>query len=383
MKIQFMIPRIIENKLINQIDHKKAILIFGPRQVGKTTLVKDLIKKVGVAYIYFNGDEVNTRSLWRNDQVPTLIQSFGDKKLIILDEAQMVEEVGNICKQIIDLELGIQLILTGSSALNMANLTQEPLTGRKWEYFLYPISCVEIIEYSGVPELLRRLSQDLIYGSYPEVVTNSSNAQQILNNLASSYLYKDVLALTGVKKPLLLEKILKALAWQIGSEVSLKELSQIVGADSKTVDGYIHLLEQVYVVYRLGAHSGNLRNEINRKKKIYFYDNGIRNALIGNYSLPDNRNDIGALWENYLMAERKKLLNYNGFYGHTYFWRSKAQAEVDYIEEIDGKLYAYEFKWNPSAKPKFPASFIEAYNPVKTDIIHRDNFWQWLKDYPY
>ena len=378
-----MITRAIENKLISQIDHKKAILIFGPRQVGKTTLVKDLMKKVGQAFFYFNGDEITTRNLWKKDQVPALIQSFGDKKLIILDEAQMVEEVGIICKQIIDAELGIQLILTGSSALNMANLTQEPLTGRKWEYFLYPISCAEIIEYSGAPELLRGLSQYIVYGCYPEVVTNLSNAQQILNNLASSYLYKDILALTGVKKPLLLEKILKALAWQVGSEVSLNELSQIVGADTKTIDSYIHLLEQVYVVYRLGTYSGNLRNEINRKKKIYFYDNGIRNALIGNYSLPDNRNDIGALWENYLITERKKLLAYNGFYGHTYFWRSKAQAEVDYIEEIDGKLYAYEFKWNPGSKSKFPSSFIEAYKPVKSDIIHRGNFWQWLKGYPY
>jgi predicted AAA+ superfamily ATPase len=295
----------------------------------------------------------------------------------------MVEEVGNICKQIIDAELGIQLILTGSSALNIANLTQEPLTGRKWEHFLYPISSGEIIDYLGVPVFLSNLSQYLIFGSYPEVVTNLNNAQQILTNLTSSYLYKDVLALTGIKKPLLLEKILKALAWQPGGEVSLNELSQIVGADAKTIDSYIHLLEQAYVVYRLGAYSGNLRNEINRKKKVYFYDNGIRNTLIGNYSLPDNRNDIGALWENYLMTERKKFLSYHGFYGHTYFWRSKAQAEIDYIEEIDGKLYAYEFKWNPASKSKFPPSFIEAYKPVETKVIHRDNFWQWLKEYPY
>lgn len=378
-----MIVRAIEKALIKQIDYKKAILILGPRQVGKTTLVKDLVKKVGVSFAYFNGDEIITRNLWRNDQVSALIQSFEDKKLVILDEAQMIEEVGSICKQIIDSELGIQLILTGSSALNIANLTQEPLTGRKWEYFLYPISCSELIEHSGAPEFLRGLSQYLVYGSYPEVVTNLSNAQQILNNLASSYLYKDVLALTGIKRPLLLEKVLKALAWQIGNEVSLNEMSQIVRADAKTVDSYIYLLEQVYVVYRLGAHSGNLRNEINRKKKIYFYDNGIRNALVANYSLPDNRNDIGALWENYLITERKKFLAYNGFYGRTYFWRSKAQAEVDYIEEIDGKIYAYEFKWNPAAKSKFPPSFVEAYKPIETKVIHRDNFWQWLTDYPY
>jgi len=378
-----MIKRTIEEKIIKQIDYKKAILLSGPRQVGKTTLVKDLVKKIGVDYMYFNGDEVITRNLWSNNQVSALIQSFGNKKLVILDEAQMIEEVGNICKQIIDAELGIQLILTGSSALNIANLTQEPLTGRKWEYFLYPISCGELIDYSGAPVFLSNLSQYLIFGSYPEIVTNLNNARPLLNNLTSSYLYKDVLALTGIKKPLLLEKILKALAWQIGSEVSLNELSQIAGADAKTIDNYIHLLEQAYVVYRLGAHSGNLRNEINRKKKIYFYDNGIRNTLIGNYSLPDNRNDIGALWENYLMAERKKLLSYHGFYGHTYFWRSKAQAEIDYIEEIDGKLYAYEFKWNPASKSKFPQSFVEGYKPSETKVIDRDNFWQWLQNYPY
>ena len=378
-----MIARTIEDILIKQIDYKKALLIFGPRQVGKTTLVKNLVKKTGVSSVYFNGDDIITQNLWRNDQVTALIQSFGDRKLVVLDEAQRVGEVGSICKQVIDAELGIQLILTGSSALNIANLTQEPLTGRKWEFFLYPISSKELMEYSGTPEFLRSLSLYLAFGSYPEVVTNLNNAQQVLSNLTSSYLYKDVLSLTGVRKPLLLEKILRALAWQVGGEVSLNELSQIVGADVKTVDNYIHLLEQVYVVYRIGAYSGNLRNEINRKKKIYFYDNGVRNALIGNYSLPDNRNDIGALWENFLMAERKKLLAYNGFYGHTYFWRSKAQAEVDYIEEIDGKLYAYEFKWNPESKTKFPSSFIEAYHPVETKVIHRENFWQWLRDYPY
>jgi predicted AAA+ superfamily ATPase len=378
-----MITRAIEKRLIERIDHKKAILIFGPRQVGKTTLVKSMVKRMGVDFEYFNGDEIVTRNLWRSGEVPGLLQSFGNKKLIILDEAQMVEDIGLISKQIIDAELGIQLILTGSSAFDMANLTQEPLTGRKWEYFLYPVSCGELIGYSGAPIFLKNLPQYLVYGMYPEVVTGLSHAQQILSNLASSYLYKDVLALTGVKKPILLEKILRALAWQVGSEVSLTELSSIVNADAKTVDNYIHLLEQVYVVYRLGAHSGNLRNEIGRKKKIYFYDNGVRNALIGNYALPDNRNDIGALWENYLITERKKLLAYNGFYGHTYFWRSKAQAEVDYIEEIDGKLYAYEFKWNPAAKAKFPSSFVEAYEPAKMEVIHRDNFWQWLNNYPY
>jgi len=378
-----MLYRSIERQLIKHVDYGKVIVISGPRQVGKTTLVKELMQKLDQPYLYFNGDEISVRNLWKNDQVPTLIQSFGTKKIIVLDEAQMIEEVGAICKQIVDAKLGVQLIITGSSALNIANLTQEPLTGRKWEYFLYPMSCGEMIQNSNAADLVKKLTLYLVYGSYPEVVTHPDDAKEILNNLASSYLYKDVLALTGVKRPLLLEKILKALAWQIGNEVSLTELSKIVGADAKTIDSYIHLLEQVFVVYRLGAYSGNLRNEINRKKKIYFLDNGVRNALIGNYSLPDNRNDIGSLWENYLIGERKKLLSYNGFHGQTYFWRSKAQAKIDYLEEIDGKIYAYEFKWNPAAKVKFPTSFVEAYKPVETKVIHRDNFWEWLQEYPY
>lgn len=378
-----MIKRALETILKKKIDHKKALLILGPRQVGKTTLTRQLAKSLGEEYIYFNGDDIITRSIWKNDQVAALKESFGNKKLIILDEAQMIDEVGIICKQLIDANIGLQLILTGSSALNIANQTQEPLTGRKWEYFLYPISCGELLADIGLLELKKALPQYLIYGSYPEVVTNRSEAVSILSNLCSSYLYKDVLALTGVKKPQLLDKILRALAWQIGSEVSLNELSKLVGADVKTVDSYIYLLEQVFVLYRLDAYSRNLRNEINTKKKIYFFDNGIRNALIGNYNILTDRNDIGPLWENFLLAERKKLLAYNGFYGRTYFWRNKQQAEIDYIEEIDGKLYAYEFKWNPEAKARFPQAFIEAYDPVETKVIHRDNYWEWLKVYPY
>ncbi len=211
----------------------------------------------------------------------------------------MIEQIGLICKQLIDAEMGIQFIITGSSSLTIADKTQEPLTGRKWEYFLYPISSGELMEYQGVPQFLNLLPQYLVYGMYPEVVVNILDAKEILTNIAGSYLYKDVLALVGLKRPQLLEKILKALALQVGSEVSLNELANLVSADVKTVDNYIYLLEQVFVVYRLGALSRNERNEISTKKKIYFYDNGIRNALIGNFNPIVTRNDIGALWENF------------------------------------------------------------------------------------
>ncbi len=378
-----MVVRDLQIMLTKRIDYKKAIILFGPRQVGKTTLVKQLLEAMKLHYIYYSGDAATTKLLWTNENLEQLIQSFGDHKIIILDEAQNIEQVGLICKQIIDANLGLQLILMGSSSLNIADKTQEPLTGRKWEYNLLPISSGELIKHYGVPKLLDNLRIHLVFGMYPEVLNQPNDAKEVLSNITSSYLYKDILALVGVKKPLLLEKILKALAWQVGSEVSLNEVASIVGADVKTLDNYIYLLEQVFVVYRLGSFSRNLRNEITTKKKIYFYDNGIRNAVIGNFNPMAARNDIGVLWENFLIMERKKLLAYNGFHGSTYFWRNKLRAEVDYVEEIDGKIYAFEFKWNPKDKVKFPQAFTEKYLPTETKVIHRENYWQWLQTYPY
>jgi len=280
---------------------------LGPRQVGKTTLVKSITKSTNQKYIYFNGDDIETRNLWKIGNVNFLQQSFGKNKLILLDEAQMIEDIGLICKQLIDAQTGLQLILTGSSSLHIANLTQEPLTGRKWEYNLFPISIEELLGHSSYLQILQNLNSYLVFGSYPEVLNNAQNAQEVLGNLANSYLYKDILALVGIKKPQILEKILIALAYQVGGEVSLNELSQTVGADVKTIESYIYLLEQSFVVFRLNAFSRNLRNEINKKKKILFYDIGIRNALISNYSPINQRNDLGAIWENFLIVERKNF----------------------------------------------------------------------------
>lgn len=378
-----MIERTLLKTLEKRIDYKKALIIFGPRQTGKTTLAKALASQLQQPVEYFNGDTAVTKSLWRVENIEVLKQSFGSKKIVILDEAQMIEQVGTICKQLIDAHLGIQFVITGSSSFTIADKTQEALTGRKWEYFLYPISCAELMAYQGISTFLQSFQQYLVFGMYPEVVTHMHDAKEVLANIASSYLYKDVLALVGLKKPQLLEKILKALALQVGNEVSLNELATVVSADVKTVDSYIYLLEQVFVVFRLGTISRNERNEISTKKKIYFYDNGIRNAMLGNFAPLSIRQDIGALWENFLITERKKLLQYNGFHGRTYFWRNKQQAEIDYVEEIDGKIYAYEFKWNPLAKAKFPSSFLEKYKPMETKVIHSENFWQWLNKYPY
>jgi predicted AAA+ superfamily ATPase len=294
--------------------------------------------------------------------------------MVILDEAQMIEQVGMICKQLIDDNLGIQFIITGSSSFTIADKTQEPLTGRKWEYFLYPISCAELMTYQGIPQFLETLPQYLVYGMYPEVVTHLNDAKEVLANIASSYLYKDVLSLVGLKKPQLLEKILHALALQVGNEVSLNELASLVAADVKTVDSYIYLLEQVFVVFRLGTISRNERNEISTKKKIYFYDNGIRNALIANFNQVEARNDIGPLWENFLISERIKHLHYTQQWTNYWYWRTKDQKEIDFVEESNGIITAYEFKWNPKSKVKIPKLFLEAYAGSEYKMIHPDNF---------
>jgi predicted AAA+ superfamily ATPase len=378
-----MIKRILEDKLKKKIDYKKAIIILGPRQVGKTTLIKNLANSRGEEFVYFNGDEIETQNLWKLENTNFLKLSFGNQKLILLDEAQKIENIGLICKQILDIDEAYQLIITGSSSLDIANLTQEPLTGRKWEYNLFPISFEELLIHENYLDVMKNLNNYLVYGTYPEIINKQNDAREILKNLTSSYLYKDVLALVGIKKPQILEKILTAIAFQVGSEVSISEIAQTVGADIKTIESYIHLLEQAFVVFRLGTFSRNLRNEINKKKKIFFYDNGIRNALISNFNPITARNDIGALWENFLIVERKKLLAYHGYYGKTHFWRNKDKAEIDYIEEINGEIYVFEFKWNPKEKVRFPPIFMENYRPKEAKTINRENFIEFLTVYPY
>lgn len=213
---------------------------------------------------------------------------------------------------------------------------------------------------------------------YPEVITHPESAREILSNLAGSYLYKDILESGGIRRPDILLKLLQALAWQVGNEVSYNELAQTVGADKTTVNAYIDLLEKSFVIFRLNPFARNMRNEISSTRKIYFYDNGVRNTIINNFAPISQRNDTGALWENFIISERKKQLAYNGFYGNTYFWRNKNQAEIDYIEEQDGKISTFELKWNPKTKVSFPKAFLTAYHPPETKIIHRDNYWEWL-----
>ena len=373
-----MIQRALENKIRGELYKGKAIILFGPRQVGKTTLVKSITNSSGQIVKWLNGDESDVRDLFIKPTSTGLKQLAGDAKILVIDEAQRISNIGIALKLLIDNYPQIQVIATGSSSFELANEIKEPLTGRKFEHFLFPLSFSELVDNSGLLEEKRLGNHRLIFGSYPEVLNNPGIEQKILSSLADSYLYKDILVWKSIKKPQALEKLLKALAFQIGSEVSYHELAQLSGLDSHTVENYIDILQKAFIVYKVHGLYRNMRNELKKSKKIYFFDNGIRNAIIANFNMPENRNDNGALWENYLFSERLKYTHYNNIFLNRYFWRSKTKQEIDLIEEREGKLFAYEMKWNPNVNYRFPKAFKESYPEHKTEIVSSDNYDQFL-----
>ena len=359
---------------------EKVILLLGARQVGKTTLLKMLMQEQNTEDILFlNCDEPQNVSLLTNRNLRDIQALIGKKRFIIVDEAQKVDNIGLTLKLMVDNFKDIQIIATGSSAFELRNRLNEPLTGRKFAYQMYPISTDEIWQTEGFLDVQRLFEQRLIYGSYPDILTHSGDAHDLLTTLVESYLYKDILATDSLRKTDMLDKLLRALAYQVGSEVSYNELAQIVGSDAKTVERYIELLEKCFIIFRLHGLSRNLRNELKRAKKIYFYDNGVRNAVIQQFAPIEMRNDMGALWENFFISERIKYNHYRRHYCNTYFWRTKTQQEIDYIEECDGSMTAFEMKWNPSkGRTTFPKTFIEAYNIKETVIITPNNYLEWL-----
>ncbi|MHC1707855.1 MAG: ATP-binding protein [Bacteroidales bacterium] len=372
-----MIYRSITKSIRDKMGKGKAILIFGPRQTGKTTLLHQLLDE-NENVMWFNGDEADVQQLFENSSAIRLKSIFGVNKIIVIDEAQRINNIGIKLKLITDQLPDIQLLATGSSALELANRTQESLTGRKWEYYLYPVSFSEMAAHHGLLEEKRMIPHRLVYGSFPEIVTHPGKEKEILKQLTDSFLYKDILMLEGLKKPQKLIALLQALAFQVGSEVSFNELGRITGLDNQTVEKYVDLLEKTYVIFRLGALSRNLRKELKRGRKIYFCDNGIRNALIAQFGPIELRPDRGALWENYLMAERRKYLEYNNMWVNTYFWRTQDQQEIDYVEEQDGRFLAWEFKWNPLAKARLSKTFDNAYPNTDYKIITPLNVEEFL-----
>jgi uncharacterized protein len=371
-----MIKRAIEKVILKRWDSGKAIILLGPRQTGKTTLLKKITAEKG-SYLFLDCDEMLVKEKLENANLENLKQIIGHHKVIFVDEAQRVKNIGLTLKIMIDQLANKQLLVSGSSALELANEINEPLTGRKWEYLLYPLSWGELREHYGYLTALKQLEQRIVYGMYPDVINNKGDEEAVLKQLASSYLYKDILSLASIRKPDLLPRLLKALALQLGSEVSLNELSILLGANKDTIGSYIDLLEKAFIIFRLEPFSRNLRNEIKSSRKIYFYDNGIRNAIISNYNPLSIRQDTGALWENFLISERKKCLEYNEVSAASYFWRTTQKQEIDYIEERGGEILSWEFKWNPKAKAKVSKTFTNTYLS-ETKVIHRENFEDFL-----
>lgn len=373
-----MISRQLKKTIRNRFFKGKAILLFGARQCGKSTLVETLLQEQNEDWLYMNGDDADVREMLTDTTATKLRAITGNRKIVFIDEAQRINDIGLTLKLFTDQLKGVQVIATGSSAFELAGKVNEPLTGRKYEFTLYPLSFGEMAAHHGLLQEKRLIEQRMIYGYYPEIVTQAGEEKELLKLLADSYLYKDLLILEQVKKPMLLEKMVKALALQVGSEISFQELAQITGCDNKTVDKYIDLLEKAYVIFRLPAFSRNVRNEIKKGKKIYFYDCGIRNAVINNFSPLPSRTDTGALWENFVIAERMKYLRYNNADTAQYFWRTTQQQEIDLVEELNGKLSAFEFKWNNKGKTRFPQTFTDNYPGTKTFVVSPGNAEEFL-----
>ncbi|MDY0086037.1 MAG: ATP-binding protein [Bacteroidales bacterium] len=374
-----MIKRILENLVNEQLFQKKVLLLYGPRQVGKTTLLKKIISDFEGKTLFLNADDPTVFNLLNRPNTMQLRQLIADYKLFVIDEAQQIPEIGLTSKLIVDTFEGVQLILSGSSSFELASRTQEPLTGRKRTLFLFPISFSEWQNHVGFLQAEQDLENRLVFGFYPEILKKTTDQSVALRELTDSYLYKDVLMYGNLKRPDEIKKLLQALAFQLGSEVSYAELSAQCGLDPKTVERYIEILEKAFIIFRLQSFSRNLRNEIKKGRKIYFYDNGIRNAVINQLQFWAGRQDKGALWENFLVSERLKHNSYGSRYVNTYFWRTTQQQEIDFVEEINGKLMAYEFKWNEKKNVRFPASFLNEYHP-EVAVIHRNNFRNFVMD---
>ena len=354
------IKRLIEPQIKARWDDRRAILIYGARRTGKTTLLKRLTDGLENVH-WFNADNMEVQNLFTEASESRFRLFLPRQGTVVIDEAQNIHDIGIKLKIIIDQFPNIRLLVSGSSSFDLSNKINEPLTGRKWEFLLFPFSFEEMAGFHGVFTEHNHLAQRLIYGYYPEVVLNPDRKIDILRELTESYLFKDVLIWSRIRKSDKIVRLLQALAFQVGQLVSYNELGQIVGLHRETVENYIDLLEQAFVLFRLTPYGQNLRNELKKARKIYFYDNGIRNALINNFNPLELRNDTGALWENFLISERIKFIHNHRLNVKRYFWRIKQGSEIDYIETSGGRLWAYEFKFGTRKKTKIPPVFAKAY----------------------
>ena len=375
-----MIDRILEKDIERYLFRGRVVVLYGPRRVGKTTLArKVLTNHPDKRTLYLNCDLQSVQT-GLAVQEATMLKSFlGEHDLVVLDEAQNIPDVGKILKILVDTYPEMQIIATGSSSFDLANRTGEPLTGRAYPLRLYPVSLQELAGKSGYSVIESRLDNLLRFGLYPSIIDLSErDAQTELQELVSSYLYKDVLMYIGIKRSKMVGDLLRLLALQVGNEVSYTELGTVLGIDRRTVMSYIDILEQSFVVFTLSGFSRNLRKEVGKTQKIYFYDVGVRNGLLQAFSPLALRNDVGALWENFCVVERLKKANNTGLASNRYFWRTYDKKEIDYIEERDGVLSGFEFKWNPNRTMKVPQEFLDTYPGSSVEQVDRGNYWRFL-----
>jgi predicted AAA+ superfamily ATPase len=375
-----MIPRYIGKNIIQRLKQSdKIVILYGARQVGKTTLIKTILKNRFGKILEINADQLKFREILSSTDLTQIKRLVSGYDLLFIDEAQQVPDIGLNLKIIKDNIPELKIIATGSSSFELANKISEPLTGRKWTFTLFPISLLELSEFKNPFELDSELSDFLTFGMYPEVFSyeNKLDKMDYLKEIIESFLYKDLLTLSQIKNSGKIYELLQLLAYQIGSPVSYSELGRKLGLSTDTVISYVDLLEKVFVIFRLPGFSRNLRKEITKNKKIYFYDTGIRNALIEDFSLPDKRPDVGALWENFIISERIKRNNYKRAHAKSYFWRTYTGAELDYIEEVSGKLSGFEIKWKKK-KSKVPKSWVENYENTDFMVINSENYQDFL-----
>lgn len=371
-----MIARQIENQVKEKLFNKKAVLIFGARQVGKTSLIKKIVNEE--KHVWLSGDEPDVQQLLENITSERINQLVGTNRFLVIDEAQMIKNIGLLIKRIVDNLNHIQVIATGSSAFELADKTKESLIGRKFEFQLFPISLSEMIAHTDWLTQKRTVQHYLVNGFYPEVINEKGNEISVLKDLSEAFLFKDVLNFEGIKKSNIIYRLTQMLAFRIGSEINYSSLATELGINKLTVEKYISILEQNFIIFTLHSFSNNLDNELKKGKKIYFWDIGIRNAIIKNFTPIELRNDVGALWENFVIVERLKQNRYQNKHSEYYFWRTTQQQEIDLIEVNNQNIFAYEIKYNPKQKAKFSKTFINNYKPTETKVINSDNFFEFI-----
>ena len=375
-----LVKRSIENQVIDYLKPNKVVVLLGPRRVGKTVLINQVLSRVSEPYLLLHGEDQDVRRQLEYRSTQRYKNILGGAKLLIIDEAQKIPEIGLILKLMVDTIEGVKILATGSSAFDLEKFMGEPLTGRKTTFNLFALSEIELKQTENLFQIDANLRSRLIFGNYPELLQLKSESEKkiYLDDLINSYLLKDILEFDLIRNSDKILQLLRLIAYQIGSEVSYTELGKQLGMSKNTVERYLDLLSKVYIIHSVGAWSRNLRKEIVKGKRWYFYDNGIRNALIGDLRPLETRNDVGILWENYIVSERIKYQKYNNILVYNYFWRTYDQQEIDWIEDRNSKLHAYEFKWSPKKKAKFPKIFRETYPGSSFEVINHENYLSWI-----